>query len=44
MKVIFIKDLKKQAKKSAITFDVPMIGPITLNESDLDKLYQLITK
>lgn len=37
-------ELKKQAKKSAITFDVPMIGPLTLNEADLDKLYQLITK
>lgn len=41
---LLYSELKKQAKKSAITFDVPMIGPITLNESDLDKLYQLITK
>ena len=43
-KNLLYTELKKQAKKSAITFDVPMIGPLTLNEDDLDKLYQLITK
>ena len=30
--------MKKQAKKSAVTFDMPMIGPITLNEQDVDKI------
>ena len=41
---LLYSELKKQAKKSAITFDVPMIGPVTLNESDVDKLYKSITK
>lgn len=36
------EELKKQAKKSAVTFDAPMIGPITLNEQDVDKLYDFI--
>ena len=36
------KEMKKQAKKGAITFDVPMIGALTLNEQDVDKMYELI--
>ena len=36
------KELKKQAQKGAITFDMPMIGPITLNQHDVDRLYELI--
>lgn len=36
------KELKKQARKGAITFDVPLIGTMTLNEQDVDKLYQYI--
>lgn len=36
------KELKKQARKGAITFDVPLVGTITLNEQDVDKLYQYI--
>lgn len=36
------KELKKQAKKSSITFNVPMIGAMTLNELDVDKIYELI--
>lgn len=36
------KEFKKQAKKSAITFDVPLIGTITLTEQDVDKLYEYI--
>lgn len=36
------KEMKKQAKKSAVTFDMPMIGAITLNEQDLDRMYELI--
>lgn len=36
------KELKKQAKKSAITFNAPLIGAMTLNEQDVEKLYELI--
>jgi hypothetical protein len=36
------KELKKQAKKSSITFEVPMVGSITLNDQDIEKLYELI--
>lgn len=36
------KELKKQARKGAITFDVPLVGTITLNEQDVEKLYQYI--
>lgn len=36
------KEMKKQAKKSAITFDAPIIGAITLNEQDVDKIYEMI--
>lgn len=36
------KEMKKQAKKSSVTFDVPMLGPITLNEQDVDKIYDFI--
>lgn len=36
------KEMKKQAKKSAITFDAPVIGAITLNEQDVDKIYEMI--
>ena len=30
------KELKKQAKKSSITFEVPMVGSITLNDQDIE--------
>ena len=36
------KEIKKQAKKSAITFNAPFLGAITLNENDVDKIYELI--
>lgn len=36
------KELRKQAKKSSITFEVPMVGSITLNDQDIEKLYELI--
>jgi hypothetical protein len=36
------KEIKKQAQKSAITFNAPMIGAITLNEQDVDKIYEFI--
>lgn len=36
-------EFAKQAQKGAITFDVPMMGPLTLNAHDVDRLYQYIT-
>lgn len=36
------KELRKQAQKGAITFDVPMMGALTLNEHDVEKLYMYI--
>ena len=36
------KEMKKQAKKGAVTFDVPMVGALTLNEQDVDKMYEFI--
>lgn len=36
------KEMKKQARKGAVTFDVPMIGAITLNEQDVEKMYEFI--
>ena len=32
----------KQAQRGAITFDVPLIGALTLNSGDVDKLYSYI--
>lgn len=37
-------ELKKQASKGAVTFDVPMLGSLTLTEMDVDKLYNYIKK
>ena len=39
---LLYNELKKQAQKGAITFNVPLLGAITLNDTDLDKLYQRI--
>ena len=36
------KELKKQAKKSSISFNIPMLGTLTLKEEDVDKLYKMI--
>ena len=36
------KELKKQADKGAITFNIPMAGSLTLNGEDVDKLYSYI--
>lgn len=36
------KNVKKQAHNNPITFNVPMVGAMTLNESDVDKLYNYI--
>ena len=35
-------ELKKQAQKSSATLNMPMIGTITFNENDIDKIYDLI--
>lgn len=35
-------EIKKQAKKSAITFNAPIIGVLTLNEQDVNKIYEFI--
>ena len=36
------QQLRVQAQKGPITFDVPMMGTITLNETDVEKLYNYI--
>lgn len=36
------KEIKKQARKSSVSFSVPMLGTMTLNEGDVDKLYNFI--
>lgn len=35
-------NVKKQAHNNPITFSVPMIGVMTLNELDVDKIYESI--
>lgn len=40
---LLYEELKAQAKDhGAVTFNVPMLGPLTLNSSDVDKLYNCI--
>lgn len=36
------REIKKQAQKSAVTVDIPLVGTLTLNEQDVDKLYSMI--
>lgn len=36
------QQLKVQAQKGPISFDIPMLGSVTLNETDVDKLYTFI--
>lgn len=36
------KELKKQAKKSPVSFSIPMIGTLTLKEEDVDRMYEII--
>ena len=36
------QEVKKQAARGSITIYVPMMGPLTLNETDVDKLYNYI--
>lgn len=35
--------VKRQAAKGPISFDIPGMGKMTLNESDVDKIYKYIT-
>lgn len=35
-------EFAKQAQRGAVTFDVPIIGSLTLNAQDVDKIYQYI--
>lgn len=35
-------EVLKQAQKGAITFEVPALGALTLNHSDVEKMYQFI--
>ena len=41
---LLYKEMKVQAAKSAIMFNIPTIGPLVINESDLDKIYSIITR
>lgn len=36
------QQLRIQAQKGPVTFEVPMLGTITLNETDVEKLYNYI--
>jgi hypothetical protein len=36
------EEIKKQAQKSAVDVNIPMVGTLTLNESDVEKLYSYI--
>lgn len=35
-------EVLKQAKKGAITFNVPTLGALTLNQQDVEKMYRYI--
>lgn len=35
-------EFKRQAQRGPVSFDVPMIGKLTLNEGDVDKIYNSI--
>lgn len=39
---LIYKELKKQAQKSPVTLNIPMAGVLTLNEQDVDKMYNFI--
>ena len=36
------QEFAKQADKSAVTFEVPLIGALTLTRADVDKIYRCI--
>ena len=35
--------VKKQSAKGPVTFEIPAMGKMTLNDSDVDKIYRFIT-
>lgn len=36
--------VRKEAQKGPVTFTAPVLGPVTLNERDVEKLYACITQ
>lgn len=36
--------IRKEAQKGPVTFTAPVLGPVTINERDVDKLYACITQ
>jgi hypothetical protein len=36
------REFIKQAQKGPVTFDVPMVGAMTLNHTDVEKIYRYI--
>lgn len=41
---IIYEELKKQMENNSMTFNIPMIGKITLTKDDVDRLYSLIVE
>lgn len=41
---IIYEELKKQMGDSSESFDIPMVGRLTLTKDDVDKLYSLIVE
>lgn len=39
---ILYREFSKQARKGAVTMSLPVVGTVTLNGADVDKLYQFI--
>ena len=37
------REFAAQAQRGAVTFDVPLVGALTLTAADVDKLYRYIT-
>jgi hypothetical protein len=35
-------EIKKQAERETINIDIPIIGVLSLNQNDIDKLYNYI--
>lgn len=40
---LLYQEIKKQAARGPITFEFPMIGAMTMNDTDVDKIYTAIT-
>lgn len=36
--------LRREAQKGPVTFTAPVLGPVTINERDVEKLYACITQ